>query len=171
MKILALDQARLCGYAYGETGKPPTTVLLNLGKTGTPSPEYLWKWGQKVKELIARYDPDILAYEVPFFSAQTATSGSRLIKMEAAIEIIAYGLRIQLDPIHNGTWKKAFCGNAKFNKDSRPYPPILECEQRGIEVDGSTDRADACGIWYCSALKHDPRAMANIDTPLFGRAS
>lgn len=170
MKLLTFDQARLCGYTFGETGVKPKTFLMTLGKTGTPSPEYLWKWGQNIKELIARYDPDMIGWEVPFFSSQTATSGSRLIKMEAVLEVICYGARVPHEAVHNGTWKKSFCGTAKFNKETLPYPPILECEQRGIEVDGSTDRADSCGIWHHLAVKHDPKGMANIDTPLFGRS-
>lgn len=169
MRLLTFDQARLCGYTFGTTGTKPKTFLMTLGKTGTPSPEYLWKWSQNIKELLTRYEPDLVGWEVPFFSAQTATSGSRLIKMEAALEIICYATRTEHEAVHNGSWKKSFCGSAKFNKDTKPYPPILECEQRGIEVDGSTDRADSCGIWHHLAVKHDPKAMANIDTPLFGR--
>lgn len=170
LKILTFDQARLCGYTFGITGQKPKTFLLDLGKTGTPSPEYLWKWGQNIKELIGRYDPDVIGWEVPFFSQKTATSGTRLIKMECLLEVACYGMRIKHVAVHNGTWKKTFCGNANFNKETRPYPPILECEQRGIEVDGSTDRADSCGVWHHVALKEDPEAMRNMDTPLFGRA-
>ena len=171
MKILAMDQARLCGYAFGETGQNPTSHVVTLGKTGTPTGEYMWKWGQHLKEIIGRFQPDLIAYEVPFFDKRTATSGTRLLQMSGYIEGICYGLRIPVMPVHNGSWKSTFCGKQKFNKEGRPYPPILECEQRGIDVEGSTDRADAVGIWFHAAVKNDPKGMADIDTPLFGRMS
>lgn len=169
MKILAFDQARNCGSAFGKTGEKPKSYVTVLGKSGIPTGEYLWLWGQHLKEVVARHDPDLIAYEVPFFSEATAASGTRLIQMAGYIEGICYALRIPVMAVHNGSWKSTFCGKQKFNKDTKPYPPILECELRGIEVDNSTDRADAVGIWYHAALKKDPKAMANIDTPLFGR--
>lgn len=169
MKILSLDQARICGYAFGETGALPKTFLLQLGKTGTPSGVYLWTWAQRLKELVERYDPDLVAYERPFFSAKTAASGERLLKMAGIIEVVCYGKRIETMQIDNSSWKKTFTGSAKFSKETTPYPPVLECELRGIEIDGSHDRADAAGIWFHAAIKHDPKGMANLDTPLFGR--
>ena len=171
MKILAFDQARNCGYTIGETGQKPVSNVVVLGKSGVKTGEYLWRWGQHLKEVIGRTQPDLIAYEVPFFSAATASSGTRLLQMAGYIEGICYGLRIPVMAVNNGSWKKSFCGTAKFNKDTRPYPPILECELRGIEVDNSTDRADSVGIWFHAALIEDPKAMANIDTPLFGRTA
>lgn len=167
VRILAFDQANKCGYTFGITGEKPKTFELTLGKTSTPSGEYLWGWSQTVKELIDRYNPDLVAWEAPFFSQATATSGSRLLKMEGALEIICYAKRVRTKAIHNQTWKKDFTGNGKFGKDVRPYPPLLECEQRGIDVGGSNDRADSCGIWFSAAIKEDPKGMADMDKPLF----
>lgn len=170
MKILALDQARLCGYAFGKPGEKPVSQVLDMGRSGTPSPEYLWRWGQRLRELIERYDPDLVAYERPFFSAKTATSGERLLKMAGVVEVVCYAKRIDMEQVANGSWKSKFCGTNKFNKGTVPYPPILECEQRGIEINGSNDRADAVGIWFYAALKHEPKAMSNMDTPLFAHS-
>lgn len=170
LKLLTFDQANLCGYTFGITGEKPKTYVMSLGSTKVASPEYLWRWGQNIKELIGRYEPDAVGWEIPFFSKDTAHAGVRLIKMEAMLEVACYGTRTPHYPTHNASWKSTFCKGEKFNKSTKPYPPIVECEARGIEVDGSTDRADSCGVWFHVAEKIDPKAMANMATPLFGRA-
>lgn len=167
MVILGLDQADETGLTYGVPGIKPKTELLRLGGSGMPEAEFVWKWGQALKSLIGRVEPDVLAYERPFFSQQTAASGVRLMHMEAIILTIAYGLRIRLICVDNGSWKSKLCGTNKFNKKTRPYPPLLECEKRGIEVEGDHNRADSYGVWFYAALKEDPKAMREMDTPLF----
>ena len=162
--ILAVDQAKLSGFAVGRPGDTPKSGTITIPKTKDDC-EYYFQVRVYMRMLVEEYKPDVFALERPFFAAKFAHSGVKLIGTAAVVKGLLHEMGISdVYEIDNASWKKTLCGTNRFNKKTRPYPPIDNCEMRGWNTGDSNDRADAFGIWLhtCNIVAPD----MNLDLPL-----
>ena len=164
--VLAFDQARTSGFAYGRPGETPKSGLITIGRH--KSKEHLfWLYQVELGRIVDRVRPDVVAMELPFFNRKRPTAAVDLYQAAGAIKAMLYERRVgKIMDVQNGAWKELLCRKGKrFNKETRPYPPVDACEIRGWKTGDSHDRADAMGIWYFACNRVAPEM--NLNLPLF----
>ena len=165
--VLAFDQARTSGFAYGRLGSDPKSGIIKIGKHDSKEHLY-WLYQVELGRLVDRVQPDVVAMELPFFNRKRPTAAVDLYHAAGAVKAMLYDRRVsEVLDVQNGAWKKLLCGANTFTKETRPYPPVDACGLRGWKTGDSNDRADALGIWLFTCNRLAPEL--NLSLPIFNQ--
>jgi len=150
MRILALDQATVTGWAVGE----PSRRLIASGSFPAKMGLYhmVGFWTEKLRTLFEEHEPEFLAIEQPFIGPMNSDITEKLYALYALAHLVAGEHTVGVMPCNIGKWRK------HFYSGPTPRPPkgtpsaawykqmaLDECRRRGWEV-GGHDEAEACGI-------------------------
>lgn len=138
----------LTGWAYLEGYADGEPLLIDYGTIETaktlPTPQRLAIIEQDVMALIAEFQPNLVAMEMPFFNRQIKAAGG-VLQSVGVINLVCYR-QAQLIPIllHQSSWK-AHLGNGKADKKE-----VADLVQSlfGLESLPIDDAVDAIGIAY-----------------------
>lgn len=161
MKVMGLDISKAStGVAIGDASGPPRVLRARF--TGSTHGQIGWSFLKWLRELCIVEAPDLICAEAAFVAAHNDLYTSKLmLGMDMTAQIIAAMRGVEYQPVAVQTWRKAFLGNGRPDNPKRAA--IRMCTQLGWDVDGSHDKADACGVWAWGHLYHgDQQAMRRL---------
>lgn len=184
MRILALDQATVTGWAVGddkafqdrkvEFGRFKVSKRAVLG-------ERLLIFGNSLRDRIEFYKPELIAYERVFVPAPNEgkfvdgkwsppdkpkipynpDTMSFLLKIAGILGYVAADMRIPVEEYASASWRKSFLGHGRV--DDPKKAARLRAKQLGYDVE-IDDESDAIGILF-HAL-HGPPGSARAQADL-----
>ncbi len=170
-KILSLDLATEIGWAFGAADSVPIWGHYRLPKTGDNIGPYIGAFHMWLVQMLKEHKPDMMVFEAPI-NGMGQTTMSTQLKLKGLIvhaEFVAHMKNMEQPvQVSNSTWKKHVCGNGRFGKDVKPYPPSAAMERLGFVIPNN-NAADAMCIWHYIVNTINP-ARAAASTPLFARA-
>jgi hypothetical protein len=176
MKVIAFDIATKTGVAFGVAGGIPRATTIDFDKRLTDAQRFA-KMLQATRVLLAKFQPDIVAFEAPIGGPRTSHF---LVGIAACFQGEATRLGYSPVKISIATVRKHFLGATVTSKHFAPSIPlqsrgktltaeqirerakkaardatksavVARCFALGWEV-RNDDEADACAIWdYASA--------------------
>lgn len=170
--VLALDLARISGWACGRPGDQPSHGRVQFANAGSSHEAVFagaWKW---MKTTIIVFKPELVVWEAPLptsFSRgrSTVDTTTLLYGLPAVAGAAAY-----LDGIYN--IRKADTKDVRMHfigcnpKRAKAKPMVMQqCAAMGWEV-GDDNEADALATWHYMCSLIEPK-LAMRPTPLFGR--
>lgn len=182
MKILTLDIATCCGWAFGPAGSPPASGSLWFTKTGRKSKQPIsdaakfWHAIRYAQRIATEYQPDIVFYEAPVApnampdETQKSTFET-LYGLPACIRGMLHGLGIyDVREKHPSSIRKHFIGHGGLKGDVAKPKVWSKCLELGwIAIDDddtSYDRTDALALWSLAEHIVAPKLAQPVD-PLF----
>ena len=140
----------IVGWAILEAEDTDKVSLLDYGTIEThkqlSTPERLVELEQDLVELIAEFQPDKIALEMPFFGRQIKAAGG-VLQAVGIINLVCYrNAKIIPVQLHQSSWK-AHLGNGKASKNevAEILQQIFNLEKLPID-----DSVDAIGIAYAA---------------------
>lgn len=152
MIVVGLDISRSStGVAIGDGSGPPRTFRATF--TGATHGQVGWNFQRWLREFLIVNPPDVLCAEASFIAP---TDDHYTAKMMLGLDFVAQttaAMRgIQYQAVAASSWRKAFLGHGRPANPKRAA--ILMCKRLGWDVDGSHDKAEACGVWAWGQIYH-----------------
>lgn len=151
-KIIGLDISKnSTGVAIGDGTGPPRVLRARFqGSTHGQIGEAFMRW---LRELCVVESPGMICAEAAFVGRTDNLYESKLmLGLDFTAQTVASMRRIEYQAVAVQTWRKAFLGHGRPENPKRAA--ILMCKTIGWDVDGSHDKADACGVWAWGHLYH-----------------
>lgn len=154
MIVLGIDPGtRLCGYGVvaredGPRGRAAERVLDHGTIRLPPETDPMLRLRavhDRVTELIDRHLPDEVALEIPFLGVNVQSLRA-LVRVEAAVMLVAMGRRIPVGQYAPAEVKKAVVGSGKAAKEQVAY---MVRQQLGVAEDAGLDATDALAVALC----------------------
>lgn len=145
MIVVGLDLSRAgTGIAIGDASGPPRVLRARFA--GTTHGQIGWNFVKWFREFLILNKPDLICGEASFVAPHNDIYTSKLLLgLDFSAQTVAAMRGIPYEPVAVATWRKAFLGTGRPENPKRAS--ILMCKSLGWDVDGSHDKADACGIW------------------------
>lgn len=168
--IVALDLATVTGVAVGRPCSVPECSTHVLGKTATPHGERFLNGFKLMRQLIDKHKPTHIVLEAPI---GTAGGGSKrrpevLMGLRGCVMAAAHYDRVGFIQYEVLTIRAHFLGpgGGALKRAAAKAATMAECLQRGWEIHGSEDEADAAALWdYACTLQSGEHGVST--TPLF----
>lgn len=165
--VIGMDVATATGIAVGEPGAAPVCWTEVLGKRGSSHAERFGRLNRVTSDLIARYNPVLIAIERPIMVPKR----DNLAKLEllyglvGCIRGVASNRGVATMIVNIDKVDRYFLGMSKLKSADRKRAIMTRCLQLGYKPDGQ-DSADACAVWSyaCSTFS---RSHSIATTPLF----
>jgi hypothetical protein len=170
--ILALDLARVSGWAFGEPGAEPLHGSIQFANKDASHEAVFYKAMVWVKEHLVIYAPDLIVWEAPlatsFTRGKTNTDTTTLLYgLPAIVGAIAYSFKIyDVRKADTAKVRGHFLGCNPKRAEAKAMT-VKQCNVMGWQV-ADDNEADALATWsYMCALLEPKQAMR--PTPLFGQ--
>lgn len=164
-KILTLDLATELGWCLGRPGDEPRWGAFRLPKTGKDAGAFGAAFHRWLYPFLKEELPELVVFEAPLqggFGQSTFATKYKLQGLCFNAETLCRLMNIRVYQVDAGTWKSAIIGTNRFNKQSKPYPPIEACAQRGFRISNDNE-ADAVCLWLYTLGVVDEKAAAQFD--------
>lgn len=152
MRLLALDPASSCGWAYGNTHyvQPQTSGTWRLRKSGQDYAVAVVALRDELTRLLAD-GVDLIAYEMPIVGARRA-GAAKLMWLIGQIEEIACRHAIPTRHFHPGAVKRRATGRIDATKEEM----IAAAVHAGASLKSTSadDEADAYWVWRLARDNH-----------------
>lgn len=150
MKILGIDVAtRITGWGLVDESGTWWHGVIDYSKM-KDVPERLMLLGDRVKELIKLYKPDVVAVEDQFFGKNIDTL-KKLSHARGVVEFVSLKSGCEVVIISNKTAKKIITGNGNAKKKMVQDAVI---EKFKLPIDITEDEADAIAIAYAALVSY-----------------
>jgi crossover junction endodeoxyribonuclease RuvC len=156
LRVLGIDPGTLkSGWAVvdsfpNELPKLIDSDCLVLGKSNTPIAARLHQLHINLREVIAKYRPDVLAIESAFFG-DNAQSALRIGEARGVVLMMAAEFDMAVDEIPPATVKRRIAGNGRATKE-QVYLMTLQHLGCSEFKPSSEDESDAVAIALCYLL-------------------
>jgi Holliday junction resolvasome RuvABC endonuclease subunit len=154
--ILVLDLATTTGWAVWRPGQGsgPYHGLLRMPKGTIDLGYFVERFREQVADLIKVYQPELVAFELPFIGANISQDSARkLMGLATFCEWICYRLRIECVEVNNSTWRKHFLSGLsrpKVGAKGEQRQQLKDLSIQACRLRGwapiQDDDADALGI-------------------------
>lgn len=172
--VLALDLARVSGWALGEPGGDPQHGSIEFASKGSSHEAVFAKAMTWMNAMIAQHSPTLIVWEAPmpamFARGNTTDNTTTLLYgLPAVIGTAAYLAGIyDIRKAETKAVRNYFIGSNPKRAKAKPLV-VQQCRRIGWQVEDDNE-ADALATWdYMCALLHPKLAMR--PTPLFGRVA
>ena len=166
MTILALDPARVTGWAQLEPGGRFDSGTKRLGTDDMKIGPMLRNLDLWLNHLLVTLEVTHLFYEQPWVGRNTNQAAALILfGIAGQIEVAAFRRRVIIRPTLNGVFIHHFVGRAPRDREKRKARTIEECRSRGFDP-ADDNQADAIALLDFAI--HDLRLEANWPAgPLF----
>lgn len=178
MRILTLDLATRCGFAFGESGDAPRVVKSGVVTLKDRDEERSAAYANLIawldKQLRERR-PDLLLKEAPlnlqaFRNLGNAAFTVRMtLGLHGIVEGVCKRFAIRCEEVADATIRKHFLGRANFGTRTATKAAVVQrCHALGYMPRDCVDdnRGDACATWDWAAATYGKRAPGALH--LFG---
>ncbi len=172
-RILAIDAARLLGFAYGPAGLPPISGSIECAKSDASRGAVFSGAGRWLTKFITAHPVDLLVIEAPlpgsFVQGQTnQRTAEILLGLPAVLEFMAFQLGVfQHHRVNQASVKKHFAGHGKGDQKAAIRRKCMALGWvKPTDEDLSSDRTDALAVWSFAEMKFAPKLTQPVD-PLF----
>jgi len=145
MKILAIDLGTKTGWAFGDTttiGRLYSGVQDFSLKRGESSGMRLLNFDKWVYEMLAKYAPKVVSYEMPHHRGGHATQ--LLLGMLGVLHVACTKAGIEYSSVHSATLKKFATGSGRASKEEMASAAMKKFHKEVLIDD---NEADALHIW------------------------
>jgi hypothetical protein len=169
-RILALDIATRCGWAYGQAGETPISGSHRFAKPGASRGAVFAGANRFFVEFLPDHPADILVSESPMMGGKNNTGTSEvLIGLPAVIEGMCYEFAVyKQERVARSTVLKHFVGYGSLASEVGKQRCMEVCRARGWigndDDDQSFDRSDALAVWSFAEFTFAPK----LSKPFFG---
>jgi hypothetical protein len=167
--ILALDVARVTGWALGPVGTMPKIGAVELCPPGSSIGKLLSCWRLWLDDMMTLNKLGGLAFEAPLDQRRTkngSDTARRLLGMAGVVELVAYDHGLgRVEEVNVKTVKASFAGNGNAEKSEMVRVAQLRGAQ--LPVRFREDAADAFAVWTYVEGCWRPKAAAARDVPNF----
>lgn len=171
MIVLALDLARITGWACGRPGEPPSHGSVQFANAGSSHEAVFAGALRWMGATVRQYQPELVLWEAPLagFKGGRTTNDTTtiLFGLPAVIGAVAYQHDIfDIRKADTRDVRIHFIGKNLKRVQAKIHTK-MQCRAMGWDV-GDDNEADALATWHymCSLLS--PK-LAMRPTPLFGR--
>jgi len=164
--VLAIDGAATAGFALGATGSEPR--FRSRSFTGrNASGEVVARFARFLRGTIERQQPDVLAYEAPYFPMgfrkgppANAKTLRRLLGLAEITDAIAWEYRLRCYQATAGEVCSYLTGKSNWGgREGKKAATIAAARRWGWDVEDD-NQADACAVWAYAESVLDPIAAA-----------
>lgn len=168
-RILALDAARVMGFAHGPAGSHPSSGVVVCAKAGEPRAAIFSGAGRWVTRFAKEHPVDILVIEAPFHASLQINQKTAdvLLGLPAILEFMAWQLGItRHERVNQSSVKKWFVNAGKGDQKA---PIRQKCLALGwvtpdeAEADKGFNRTDALAVWSYAEMKFAPKFSQPVD--------
>ena len=153
MRILALDPAARCGYAFGiRRDQVEASGVWQLGADAAGRLERLEDY---LTRAIAKWKPEVVAYESATFGSHHLHAMRRHNELAGVIELVAVRSSLPCWSYNPNSWKAKALGSGRAQK-----PAVIRGLKTyfGIDV-SSEDEADAIGVYLAAQMGPPPEPV------------
>jgi hypothetical protein len=170
--VLALDLARISGWACGEPGGFPKHGAIEFASPGSSHEAVFAKAARWASGMFVDHKPGLVVWEAPMstsFNRGNTTNNTTTLffGLPAVIGAVAYNLGIfDIRKAETKDIRNHFIGCNPKRAKAKPMV-MRQCRTMGWPVEDDNE-ADALAVWHYMCALLDP-ALAIRPTPLFGR--
>jgi len=165
-KILAIDGARIAGFALGETGQEPRFGTRNF-TGGNASGEIVARFSRFLRQTIEAEQPDVVAYEAPYVPGAwrtgpplNALTVRRLLGLAEVVDAICFEYRVRCYQATAGEITSYLTGKSNWGgRAAKKAATVAAARAWGWAV-ANDDEADALACWCYAESILDPIAAA-----------
>ena len=141
--ILAFDLATNTGWVAGDGARVPEIGHFRLPATGSDVGRFLCEGRTYFKILIARFQPDMIGFEMPIMGmVMTPAVSRKLHGLAGVLEMCCRDHGIECREVPPATAKKRLTGSGRAKKPAM----ILAARRLGLPVE-TEDEADGAAVW------------------------
>jgi len=156
-RILAIDPANRCGWAYSGTDGKRLYGVWSIIKPGDAQPgDRLRRFHEGLTELVAHFPVEVVAYEDAHYGAKNHDTAAMHAELRGITKMVAAAVGASCVAYKPSTIKKFATGNGHAKK-----PQMVEACRRLLRIEPEDDNvADALWILEMARRNFEPPAKA-----------
>jgi len=160
-QILALDLARVVGWALGTVNSAPECGSLPIVNPDATDAKLFWSWRQYLRDFLSLHpDVGLVIFEAPLPHLMTGKTNirtiRRLIGLVAVTEELLYDRQLDVREARVSDVRTHFLGSNRHRREEAKRLTIARCRQLGWKVEDD-NAADAAALfdYQCSILRRE----------------